>query len=103
MPGVCLEGKESKKGCVCVEGISACGGCKREGVHVESVRVEGRVCACGGFKGGGGREDWYKHESNYAGFVTTGSGVVSLKHKRVHFGSDLLVSQPHPLVILGGS
>ena len=60
---------------------------------MESVRVEGRVC--------GLREDWYKHESNYAGFVTTGSGVVSLKHKRVHFGSDLLVSQPHPLVILG--
>ena len=30
---------------------------KREGVRVESVRVEGRVCACGGFKGGGGREE----------------------------------------------
>ena len=59
-------------------------------MHVEGLKEEG------------GREDWYKHESNYAGFVTTGSGVVSLKHKRVHFGSDLLVSQPHPLVILGG-
>ena len=55
-----------------------------------------------GLKGGGGREDWYKHESKYASFVTTGSGVVSLKHKCVHFGSDLLVSQPHPLVILEG-
>ena len=68
----------------------ACEGCKREGVHVE------------GLKGGGGREDWYKHESKYASFVTTGSGVVSLKHKCVHFSSDLLVSQPHPLVILEG-
>ena len=35
----------------------ACEGCKREGVRVESVRVEGRVCACGRFKGGGGREE----------------------------------------------
>ena len=30
-----------------------CEGCKREGVCVESVKVEGRVCACGRFKGGG--------------------------------------------------
>ena len=33
--------------------------------------------------------------------LTTGSGVVAFKHKRVHLGSNLLVSQPHPLVILG--
>ena len=58
------------------------------------------MCACGGFKGGGGREDWYEHESKYADLVTTGSSVMSLKHKCVHFGSDLLVSQSHPLVIL---
>ena len=69
-----------------------CGGCKDGGKS---------VYACGRFKGGGGREDWYEHESKYADSVTTGSGVVSLKHKCVHFGSDLLVSQPHPLVILG--
>ena len=53
-----MEGKERKKGGVCMDGISACGGCNREGVRVESVRVEG-------LKGGGGREDWYKHESNW--------------------------------------
>ena len=38
-------------------------------MHVNSVRMEGRVCACGGFKGGGGGESWYKHESKYVGLL----------------------------------
>ena len=46
-------------------------------------------------------EEGAGHVQCKAGHLTTGSSVVTLKHKCVQLGSNLLVIQPHPLVILG--
>ena len=53
-----------------MEGISACGGCKREGVRVESVRVEGRACRRG--KGGLVQAFQLHHEISYQALPTYG-------------------------------
>jgi len=93
--------------CVCV-GVCVC------------VCVRACVCVCvracmGGWvrnnenKGESGvkekmrrrEEEGAGHVQCKAGHLTTGSSVVTLKHKCVQLGSNLLVSQPHPLVILG--
>ena len=50
------------------------------------------VCVYGGYKDRReGRVDT-SMVVGILGFVTTGSSVVSFKHERVHFGSNLLVS-----------
>ena len=67
------------------------------------------VCEGDRNKGGGKREEGEgdrgrrRREESIcrADQLTTGSGVMAFKHKRVQLSSNLLVSHPHPLVILG--